>query len=313
MSQRRGTLAVDRLTLIFIALLTAILLAHARAVRAWPWLLASNALVVALVALLPRAPADTRLMRFLGPGYPLILVGGFYTALGVMNVEVAQVRDAVVQRWEQVLFGSQVSVTWHERMPDVAVSFVLHACYASYYLIVSVVPIWFWLRASRDVYARVVFALALTFYACYLVFGLFPVAGPNYFFAKPEGPLVEVLPARFMYGVLGLGSAYGTAFPSSHVAASWVAVLASWKHRRALALALAPLALGLALGTVYGQFHYAVDALAGAALGLGLFALSEPLRRRLEGRDPRERRSPPSGGRRSGDEAAPPRRDPPSR
>jgi membrane-associated phospholipid phosphatase len=32
---------------------------------------------------------------------------------------------------------------------------------------------------------------------------------------------------------------------------------------------------------VYGQFHYAVDALAGAAVAFACFALADPLRRLL--------------------------------
>jgi membrane-associated phospholipid phosphatase len=84
-----------------------------------------------------------------------------------------------------------------------------------------------------------------------------------------------------VHAILAGGSSWGTAFPSSHVAVSWVAALVLWReHRRAFWLA-APVAFGLALGTVYGQFHYAVDAVAGAGFGLLHLALLDPLRRRL--------------------------------
>jgi len=42
----------------------------------------------------------------------------------------------------------------------------------------------------------------------------------------------------------------------------------STRTLRPLGVVLVPLALLLSLGTVYGQLHYAVDALAGAAVGL---------------------------------------------
>jgi membrane-associated phospholipid phosphatase len=61
-------------------------------------------------------------------------------------------------------------------------------------------------------------------------------------------------------------SAWGTAFPSSHVAAALVAAGCAWRALRPLGMTLVPLALLMSLATVYGQFHYAVDALAGAAL-----------------------------------------------
>jgi len=37
----------------------------------------------------------------------------------------------------------------------------------------------------------------------------------------------------------------------------------AWRHWRRLGAALAPFTLGLVLAVVYGQFHYAVDALSG--------------------------------------------------
>ena len=48
-----------------------------------------------------------------------------------------------------------------------------------------------------------------------------------------------------------------------------------------LAAILAPVALGLAAGTVYGQFHYAVDACAGAAVALACYGCGDWLRTRL--------------------------------
>ena len=66
--------------------------------------------------------------------------------------------------------------------------------------------------------------------------------------------------------LLAEGSAWGTAFPSSHVAVALVAAWCAWCFVRPLGFVLLPAAVLLALGTVYGQFHYAVDAVAGAAL-----------------------------------------------
>jgi membrane-associated phospholipid phosphatase len=51
-----------------------------------------------------------------------------------------------------------------------------------------------------------------------------------------------------------------------------VAAVCSLRYWRPLGLALAPLTVGLVVSVVYGQFHYAVDAVAGlvvAALVLG--------------------------------------------
>jgi membrane-associated phospholipid phosphatase len=121
-----------------------------------------------------------------------------------------------------------------------------------------------------------------TFYLSHGAFMAFPVAGPRYLFPLPENAAIAGRVVGFAHRVVAGGSAWGTAFPSSHVAVTLVAAARAWREWRPLGAAL------LALGTVYGQFHYAVDALAGVALGAGVLALGgcrlflpEPRNRRL--------------------------------
>jgi hypothetical protein len=281
---RRGVLPIDRLTALFIVLFAAILIAQARQVESWRWILLGDGLVVVLVLLLPRLPAEGGFATVVGGAYPLILASAFYWQLGAIQTDVGRLYDPLVQRWELAVFGAQVSASWHRHAPYPLLSAALHLCYGAYYWILALVPIWLLIRGKRDAFRRAVFCGALALYVCYLVFGIFPVAGPYFTFPSPTGPVVENWPARYVYFMLGTGSSMGTAFPSSHIAASWVMVYAAWRDERRLALALAPVAVGLALGTVYGQFHYAVDAVAGALLAVALMAVADPLRTALESR-----------------------------
>jgi membrane-associated phospholipid phosphatase len=277
----RGVTATDRLMAGFLAGFAVIVIARAADAPSWPLLLGTAALIAVLIVLLARAPAASPLVQFLGGGYPLLVTPTVYTMLGVLNVEAARFHDALVQRWESALFGSQPSVTWHAAMPSIGLSWLMHLGYWSYYFIVAGSLLGLWFLASREAYARGGFIVALGFYACYLVFVAFPVMGPRHFFGDAAGPIAEILPARLMRAAQQAGSAMGTAFPSSHVVACWVAVYALWRDLRWLALLLAPAAFALALGTVYGQFHYAVDAVAGAALAVVLALAADPLRRAL--------------------------------
>lgn len=278
---RRGVLPIDRLTLGFIVLFTAVFLAHARQVESWPWLLLGDALVVVLVLLVPRLPAEGPFATLVGGAYPLILASAFYWQLGDIQLDVGRLYDAMVQRWEMAVFGFQASVEWHRRVPSPALSTVMHLCYGAYYWILAIVPLWLLFRGKVEAFRRAIFIIATALFVSYLVFAVFPVAGPYFTFPPVPERLVSNWPARYVYFMLGNGSSMGTAFPSSHVAASWVAVYAAWRDERWLALALAPVALGLALGTVYGQFHYAVDAAAGALLAVALMAAADPLRNAL--------------------------------
>jgi len=278
---RRGRTATDAVMLAYLAVNTAFLLWHGAAIAGLPWYLAGNALALVLIALLPRAPLS-KFVLLVGGVYPLLMTLSYYTQLGLVGLDLGRGHDWTIQQWEAALFGGQVSVTWHQRMPSLALSWVLHACYGSYYWLLVASPLVLFFRRSRDAFERGAFMMTLAMYACYVVFALYPVTGPRYEFGNATGPAVTVLPARIVHWILEGGSAFGTAFPSSHVAVSWCAALALWRDMRRAFWVFAPVAFGLALGTVYGQFHYAVDALAGAALALVVLAAADPLRRRLQ-------------------------------
>jgi membrane-associated phospholipid phosphatase len=187
--------------------------------------------------------------------------------------------DAVVMVWERALFPTNPSATWAPSLPSLALSEALHLAYASYYLLVLAPPILLYLRGRRTEYARTMLALVLVYAVCFLTYLAFPVDGPRYLVgaaAAPEGPL-----RTFVLHLLAAGSSRGTAFPSSHVAASVVASLCALRFQRPLGLVVAGLTLGLALGTVYGGFHYAVDALAGVITGLAAWGVANTLWRAL--------------------------------
>lgn len=235
------------------------------------WLLLSCVMFGVLIALFRRAPADHRLTRLLHTFYPLILFGGLYTALGVINGDLPATRipahDALVQHWEQTLFHGQPSYDLIRRWPSVFVSGLLHLAYFSYYpTILLPAPI----LAARGDWAgarRVIGATMTAYVLCFVVFVLFPVAGPNWVFPHPTGPVREVWSARMVYAVLEGGSSVGTAFPSSHVAATLATVIAAWRAWPLLGrVAVVPLVL-LTIAVVYCQMHYAVDALSGLAFG----------------------------------------------
>ncbi len=173
--------------------------------------------------------------------------------------------DAIVLHWEHVLFGGNPSATWALAMPSLVLSESLHFAYASYYALVLVPPIVLYARGKRDGFAATLLALTIVYAACFSTYLLFPVDGPRYLVGPahaPDGPV-----RAFVLHLLESGSSRGTAFPSSHVAASVVSALCALTFQRRLGKVVAVLTVGLTLGTVYGGFHYGVDALAGAVLG----------------------------------------------
>lgn len=221
------------------------------------------ALALTLIAVTATRPGLRRLRDLL----PLLLGPFLYVELRWLIPGVGRPHsDALVMQWEHALFAGNPSATWAPAMPWTALSEVLHFAYASYYALVLVPPIVLYARGRRDAFAATLLALTIVYGACFTTYLLFPVDGPRYLVGPahaPEGPV-----RAFVLHLLEAGSSRGTAFPSSHVAASVVSALCALAFQRRLGVIVGALTIGLALGTVYGGFHYGVDALAGAALGL---------------------------------------------
>ena len=232
------------------------------------WLLVAHALFVVLLVLITRpglGPAGRAVREI----YPLLLLVGLYSELDVLNgAGAVPVYDALVQRWELAVFGSQVSVEWWRTMPSRFWSALLHGAYFAYYLILVSPAFFFAWRRDLESLRRYILAVMTTFVVCYLVFIFFPVAGPYYEFPRPAAWFTDNIFARLVYQTLATGSSYGAAFPSSHVAATVAAALSSARGSRRFGLALVLPTVLLIIGVVYCQMHYGVDALAGLAVGL---------------------------------------------
>ena len=261
--------AVDLLLLAYLAVVSIVAAFRAaHAPECW-WLLLAHALVVVLVYLVTR-PGLGPVVKTIREIYPLLLLPALYSELDILNSVAVPVHDLLVQHWELLLFGGQISREWWQAAPSRFWSTVFHAAYLSYYLIVSAPALYFAWRGDLQAVRRFVLVVIATFVICYLIFIFFPVAGPYYEFRRPAAWFTDNLPARLTYEALASGSSYGAAFPSSHVAAALAATLAAWRASRRLGLILLVPTMLLTVGVVYCQMHYGVDSLAGLVVGMGV-------------------------------------------
>ena len=226
------------------------------------WVIGANVLIALLIWLLHR-PGLSRFGRTVRDIYPVLLLPALYGALDLLNGFDVRTWDPEIQQIEAAIFGGQVSRTWWQASPSHFWSTLLHATYFAYYLIVPFPALFFLARRESDRARKAVALVVATFLCCYVVFLLFPVAGPYYEFPRPTGPFVDNWAARLVYAVLSQGSSFGAAFPSSHVAATVAATVATWQGSRLAGIILVIPTLLLTVGVVYCQMHYAVDAVAG--------------------------------------------------
>jgi hypothetical protein len=96
-------------------------------------------------------------------------------------------------------------------------------------------------------------------------------------------PWLQPLPLspvrRFNLWILRHASIHANTFPSAHVAASISAALVlSWLAPWPVGLVFWAIALGIAVGTFAGRYHFAADAAAGSAVAIVVFVVVRSLR-----------------------------------
>ena len=103
----------------------------------------------------------------------------------------------------------------------------------------------------------------------YALFPYFPSEPPRIVFAGIDLPGSVTVLRRFNLWILGNFSIHSSVFPSAHVSSAFSAawgLLATLPERRWIGWAMAAYGVCVAIATVYGRYHYAVDVAAGAAL-----------------------------------------------
>ena len=184
-------------------------------------------------------------------------------------------------RW---LFGTDLSV-WLESFGHYWLTEAMQLAYFSYFPLTVGVAAYLWFARGRDAFRLLMLASAFTYYGCYLVFLIFPIESPFHTLRHlQKGELAGGVFTAVMSWIERYGRVHGGAFPSAHVAGATVSLLTAWRFAPLLGLALTPVVTLLIAATVYGRYHYGVDAIAGAIAGALGVAAAIRLRHRAASR-----------------------------
>lgn len=250
----------------------------------WPVLAAHGLGVVAAVALLPLL--DTRGWQSVVRDWlPVAVLPLLYTEIPRLNQLISTgYHDHAIRAVEFAVFQAPPRITLRQLLPWRPFVEYLHFSYVAYYLLLPILGGALYLRGRLREFRFMLATVLATFYACYLCFIIYPVAGPWYRVPHPDMASVGLFFPALVHDLLVAGAAKGAAFPSSHVAVAVVIWLLAWRLTRPVFWLLAAIVPALALGTVYGGFHYAVDSAAGALVGVAGF-LGGPYVHRFLGGD----------------------------
>jgi membrane-associated phospholipid phosphatase len=267
-----GPRPVDVLTLVYLGVTTCLMIAFQANLDAWGALTLGHILAAAL------------LLRVSAVGPPRI----FYAELALLTqLSGAGPHDPAIVAFEEQLFGGQPSQVLYKQWPSGLLSQYLHTAYFLYYLIPASLVFTLYFQRRWNALQESLTTLMLAFLTCCITYIVYPVVGPYHHFGPPDVADLGGGMAAVAHGLVKNGSSVGTAFPSSHTAVAVAIWLASLRLSPRLFLALTPIVPALALGTVYGGFHYALDTLVGVLWGVASALVGPPLNAFLARRLPR--------------------------
>ncbi len=170
---------------------------------------------------------------------------------------------------DRTLFGSHGLQRFEQRTPRVLIEYLELA----YLLCYAVVPAGFaclllagYSAGALDTFWSVVLLAA---FGCYGVLPWLPTRAPR----AIESPGREMRSSirKMNLAVLNRASVQWNTFPSGHTAASLATALAVGMHMPLAGVVLGIVAVSIAAGSVVGRYHYAADAIIGAAVAVLAF------------------------------------------
>ncbi|HJV49073.1 MAG TPA: phosphatase PAP2 family protein [Geothrix sp.] len=169
-----------------------------------------------------------------------------------------------------------------------ALTDLVYAAYASFYLLPLSVALLTRIRLGPGPFEAVAFRILLGFYLSFLGYFLWPAEGPRVPEAMAAAQLGGGAVSQAIRAFLrGAETTTLDAFPSGHTALSVLSALLATRRLPRLAPLLWTWAAAIVFATVYIRVHYLADVVAGLLLTGLTLASASPLSRGLGDREPR--------------------------
>lgn len=291
--------AVEKLTFVYILITSLIILYLKPEIPVIHELLRVRLLMVAGIIILAflNSYKDWWVLRFSRFAFVGVLLVYWYPETFDIN-RIIPNYDHLLAGLEQFIFGFQPALVFSQNYPQHWFGEIMNLGYLSYYPIIIVTSMYFYIK-SHKTFEKFFFTVLFAFFGYYLIYILFPSAGPQYYYQAIGFDQVNsgVFPKIGLYfdrhqSLLSVGNNSGffsqmvqntqqvgerptAAFPSSHVGISTLIIILIIKYRQYILLALLfPLYLALVTSTVYIQAHYVIDAVAGFATAFMFYFLA---------------------------------------
>jgi membrane-associated phospholipid phosphatase len=257
--------ATDRITILYNFILIIFVFIFRVKVAAYAYHLAFNLSVILLILLVSLRKKRSDVACIVSLWYPLVLYALFYHQTGLINrIIVPQFMDGFFMNLDIRIFGKSPSFFFNGEQGNAFFDEFFYFFYFSYYLIIPLTGILLYCKDTK-LFESFVFQLSSLFYLCYLIYIFLPVEGP---LALRNGYYHQDCFFRTIVDfIYAKGENPGAAFPSSHVAATFLIAWWGSKHFGRMKIFFWLTFLFLSIATVYCMFHYVVDVIGGVLLG----------------------------------------------
>jgi membrane-associated phospholipid phosphatase len=257
--------------------LTVLMCARYSSVPHWPRYVAWNLIAMAAILVFARKQRDSWLWEFVHNWLPAIF---FFTVFEEVSFLSLALRGAwqnpYLVAWESALFAVPPA-EWLRHFSTPWFSELLEFGYLSFYPLYPVVAGLLWLRRRQSGYAggfrHLTDGLGVGYAVCYAAYLLFPTRSPSHNL-EPAASVAVAPPDGFFHSVVAWlqsnAGVHGNAFPSAHIMLAFTVLVFVVRYFPRLAPWVLICVLLMCAGAVYDGYHYGVDVVAGAALGMAV-------------------------------------------
>ena len=270
----------DRLYLAVHLALTVLVCARYPHVAHAPWYLVWNLLAMAGVLVLARKQHDGPFWEFAHDWLPALF---FITVFEEVSFLSLALRDAwqnpQLVAWDSALFAVPPA-EWLRRCSSPWFRELLEFGYFTFYPLYPAVAgvLWAWRRRAgfAGAFRRLTDGLSVGYVVCYAAYLLFPTRSPSHNVGHDAalGSAQSSGPFHFLVELIqNSAGVHGNAFPSGHIMLAFVVLVFVFRYFPRLAPWLLVCNLLMCVGAVYDGYHYSIDVVGGALLGILVGAL----------------------------------------
>jgi membrane-associated phospholipid phosphatase len=239
----------------------------------------ATALIIGTFSYIEFRSKSKRYIKFFRLVFPFIILVYVYRETAYLNrLFFANSFDPFFSRVELYLFHAQPSFVFARHFSSDFFAELMYLGYFAYYLMVLYIPIHIYFFKSRYLAEHSVFIIITSFVTYYIVFIIFPVVGPQFYYNAE----LSKLPHGIIFGpilkyILDHGEVPTAAFPSSHVSICLMLLIICFRYAKKLLFLNLPISVLLLFSTVYIRAHYLVDVIAGVFFTPFVYAYSSYL------------------------------------